>query len=131
MTSTVEIPAVIIGVHRSTAIASGTAFNGTAYRLVAALDLFESPKQYQYNAGNLGAVLYALHPRPRILISGTAVGRIVPEVKAVWKEYAEKALRAESEDERAVFVPVSLRHLSCDCSCRFVKVWMLTDSIFS
>jgi hypothetical protein len=107
MSTTTLVPAVIIGVHRSTAIASSAAFEGTPYQLVAVLDLFDSPEQYQYNAQNLGAVLHALHPRPRILITGTAVQRIVPEVKAVWEEYVEKVLQAESEDERAVYVPVS------------------------
>jgi hypothetical protein len=107
MSITTLVPAVIIGVHRSTAIASSAAFEGTPYQLVAVLDLFESPGQYQYNPQNLGAVLHALHPRPRILITGTAVGQIVPEVKAVWEEYVEKVLRAGSEDKRAVYVPVS------------------------
>ena len=107
MSQTEHIPAVIIGVHRSTAIASSAAFEGTPYKLVAVLDLFESQGDYQYSPQNLGAVLHALHPRPRILITGTAVERIVPEVRAVWEGYVEKTLKAESEDKRGVFVPVS------------------------
>jgi hypothetical protein len=101
-----QIPAVIIGVHRSTAIASSAAFQGTPYHLGAVLDLFESPEDYQYSSRNLGAVLHALHPRPRILITGTAVEKIVPEVNAVWEQYVEKTLKSDSEDKRAVYVPV-------------------------
>ena len=89
MTLDNQVSAVIIGVHRSTAVASSAAFVGTPYQLVAVLDLLESPEQYQYNPQNLGAVLHALHPRPRILITGTAVERIVPDVKAAWEEYVE------------------------------------------
>jgi hypothetical protein len=106
MPITSQVSAVIIGVHRSTAVASSAAFDGTSYRLAAILDLFESPEQYQYNAQNLGAVLHALHPRPRILITGTAVERIVPEVKAVWQEYVSQMLKAEDPDIRAVYVVV-------------------------
>ena len=107
MPNPTHIPALIIGVHRLTAIASAAAFVGTPYHLVAVLDLFESPEQYQYSAQNLGTVLHALYPRPRILISGTAVEKIVPEIRAVWKRYVEEILEKESEDQRTVYVPVS------------------------
>ena len=101
------ISAVIIGVHRSTAIESSAAFNDTPYRLTAVLDLHESPERYQYSPQNLGTVLHSIHPRPRILITGTAVERIVPEARVVWEEYVEKTLKVESEDKRAVLVAVS------------------------
>lgn len=102
-----QIPAVIIGVHRSTAVETAAIFEGTPYQVAAVLDLHESPEQHQYNPQNLGTVLHALHPRPRILVSGTAVERIVPDVRAVWDEYVAKMLRAENDDKRAVYVAVS------------------------
>ena len=86
MSQSESILAIIIGVHRKTALDTANAFEGTPYQIVAVLDITESPSQYQYSQQNLGAVLYALHPRPRILITGTAVARIVPEAKAIWDE---------------------------------------------
>jgi hypothetical protein len=40
------------------------------------------------------------------LITGTAVEKIVPEVNAVWEQYVEQTLKSDSEDRRAVYVPV-------------------------
>ena len=106
MSQSQSIPAIVIGVHRSTAIKTADVFEGTPYHVAAVLDLTESPSRYQYTQQNLGAVLYALHPRPQIMITGTAVANIVPEVQSVWDEYVHQALKPEAGDWRAAFVPV-------------------------
>lgn len=125
MTLNNQVSAIIIGVHRSTAVASSAAFEGTPYQLVAVLDLFESPEQYQYSPQNFGVILHALHPRPRILITGTAVERIVPEVKAVWDEYVDKILKVESEDKRAIYVAVSVFQVNTAAN----EHWPLTSHL--
>jgi hypothetical protein len=102
------IPVVVIGVHRSAAVELTNVFAGTSYYLAAVLDLYESPKNYQYSAQNLGAVLHSIYPRPQILISGTAVERIVPEVRQVWQEYVNGILKTENREKQlSLFVPVS------------------------
>ena len=102
-----SIPAIIIGVHHSTATEISPVFSSTPYYVIAILDLEESPAAYQYSAHNLGVILHGLHPQPQVLITGTAVERIVPEVKPVWEEYAAKTLKAGSEHGESLFVPVS------------------------
>lgn len=59
MSQSQPIPAVIIGVHRNTAVDTAHVFKETTYELAAVLGLTESPPQYQYSKQNLGVVLYA------------------------------------------------------------------------
>jgi hypothetical protein len=104
-----NIPVIVIGVNRSTAVQTASIFDNTPYYVAAIVDLNESPEQYQYSTQNLGTVLHALYPRPRVLVTGTAVERIVPGARKVWDEYVEGTLRVEDIDGgKAVYVPVSL-----------------------
>lgn len=90
------IPIVVIGVTRETALQISDFFTGTSYQLAAILDLTESPKPYQYSPHNLGVTLHTLVPRPKVLVTGTAITpEIVAEIETVWKEYYETALRGE------------------------------------
>lgn len=98
MAASDSIPVVLIGVTRHTALFAQNAFVGTSYRVAAVLDSTESPKPYQYSVANLGVVLHALHPRPRVLVTGTAVGgEMLEEIDGVWREYVEGALREEAD----------------------------------
>lgn len=86
-----NIPVVMIGITRDTALATGdTFFQSTPYNVAAALDCTESPVQCQYSPANLAVVLNALHPRPRALITGTAVqDDLLPSIEQAWKDYVE------------------------------------------
>jgi hypothetical protein len=86
-----RIPIVIIGITRDTATRTAeTFFVGTPYRLNAILDETESPEEYQYSAANLGIVLNALHPRPRALVTGTAIPDVLlPEISKAWEAFLE------------------------------------------
>ena len=101
-----QVHMVLIGGYRGVALSTANELKGTPYQISAALDVMDSPDEYKYSAQNLGAVLHALHPRPRVLVTGTALERIVPEVRPVWEKYVE-ALRAESNDDKVLYVPVS------------------------
>ncbi|KAK5166588.1 uncharacterized protein LTR77_008131 [Saxophila tyrrhenica] len=105
------IPVVTVGVHRSTVVATSSIFAGTPFSQTAIMDLKESPEQYRYSAHNLGVVLHALHPRPQVLVTGTAVGELVDEVERVWDEYVEGVLKVEGV-EKAAYVPLSDFHSS-------------------
>ncbi|KAK5747123.1 hypothetical protein LTR17_000256 [Elasticomyces elasticus] len=96
-----SIPIVAIGITRSHALATSTALTGTPYHLAAVLDLSESPPPYQFSPQNLGAVLWALHPRLLGLVTGTAVSRKDLEgIKPVWEEYVQDALEVSDTGVR-------------------------------
>lgn len=84
-----SIPAVLIGVTRATALNSSlTLFEGTPYYVAAVLDTSEAPKGYLFEPQNLGTVLYALHPRPQILVTGTAIdANTLATIEPVWEEH--------------------------------------------
>jgi hypothetical protein len=86
-----NISVVVVGVTRATALATGDAFFvGKPYVVAAALDFTESPVPCQYSPTNLAVVLNALHPRPRALITGTAVpDELLPPIEQVWSSYLE------------------------------------------
>ncbi|KAK9417424.1 hypothetical protein SUNI508_08784 [Seiridium unicorne] len=87
-----HIPVVVIGVTRGTALATGDAFFvNTPYIVAAALDFTESPDPYQYSPTNLAIVLNCLHPRPRVLVTGTAVpDDLLPAIDQAWTEYVNR-----------------------------------------
>lgn len=61
------------------------------FKLSAILDLEESPLSLQYTPQNLAVVLNALHPRPRVLITGTAIlDEMLPEIESTWADYVER-----------------------------------------
>lgn len=93
------VPIVAIGVNRGTALAVSDALKAldrSNYPLVACLDMHESPEEYQFSAHNLGAVLHALHPRPKGLITGTAVGdEMLEQINVVWQKYVDDVIVKE------------------------------------
>lgn len=85
------IHAVAIGINRSVAETTVELFRGTPYVVAAVLDKAESPEALQYSPHNLAVVLNALYPRPRILVTGTAVpDDMLPAVEEAWSEYVER-----------------------------------------
>jgi hypothetical protein len=87
-----SIAVVMVGVTRDTALATGdTFFANTPYTVAAALDFTESPAPYQHSPTNLAVVLNTLNPRPRALITGTAVpDDLLPAIDQVWSEYVQR-----------------------------------------
>lgn len=85
------IHAVGIGINRSTAEKTVALFDGTPYEIAAILDKAESPEALQYSSHNLAVVLNALYPRPRILVTGTALPEdMLPGIEEVWSDYARR-----------------------------------------
>lgn len=88
-----NIHIVVIGYHRSV-IEEGMvqAFADTpTFNISAILDLEESPHSLQYSPQNLAVVLNALHPRPRVLITGTAIlDEMLPEIESTWSKYVKQ-----------------------------------------
>lgn len=84
---------VAIGYHRSF-IETGMvqAFADTPiFQISAILDLEESPNPLQYSPQNLAVVLNALHPRPQILITGTAIlDEMLPGIESTWSGYVKQ-----------------------------------------
>lgn len=84
---------VAIGYHRSF-IEQGMAqaFKDTPiFKISAILDLEESPHSLQYSPQNLAVVLNALHPRPRVLITGTAIlDEMLPGIESTWSNYIKQ-----------------------------------------
>ena len=101
-----SVPLVLIGGHRSVAISTQEFLKDTPYTVAAVLDVFDAADDHKYSAQNLSAVLHALHPRPRVLVTGTALEHLVPEVRQVWERYVQM-LRAEGDDVQVLYVPVS------------------------
>lgn len=91
MTTETPITAVLIGSHRSTADKQDESFAGTPYKVVAILDMSESLEGLQYSAQNLAILLNALHPPPRILITGTAVpDSKLPDIQTIWNDFTRR-----------------------------------------
>ncbi|KAJ4391260.1 hypothetical protein N0V93_004877 [Gnomoniopsis smithogilvyi] len=87
------IHVVAIGYHRGVLeMGMVQAFaNAPCFKLVAILDLEESPLSLQYTPQNLAVVLNALYPRPRVLITGTAIlDEMLPQIESVWNDYATR-----------------------------------------
>ncbi|KAK4565776.1 hypothetical protein LTR86_003625 [Recurvomyces mirabilis] len=92
-----SIPIIAIGKTRATALALSSFFSApgkeTPYYLAAVLDMTESPEEYQFSAKNFGAALWAMHPRPRAVVCGLAVGEeFLGVVEGVWGEFVREAL---------------------------------------
>ena len=111
------ISVVSTGIHRLPMINAAFVEHQTPYRVVAFLDFDQTPPANQYSAHNLAVLLYNLHPRPKAVLTGTAVlcmeGQegIVEEVREVLEEYMMDVLEKEGKegvgDQRGVYVPVS------------------------
>ena len=90
-----SIPLDTIGVHCRGAISTVGALNGTPFYVAGVIKLEESPPVFQHTPHNLGAVLYPLRSRLRVLVTVNALARIVTEAKKLWEETVEKALGVE------------------------------------
>lgn len=94
------VPIVTIGVNRDTALASERALinlDRANYPVVACLDFVNSPEPYRFSPQNLGVVLHALYPRPKGLITGTAVeDKELEAIKQVWNAYVETVIVKEN-----------------------------------
>ena len=85
------IPIVALGEHRAIASSMDPLFAGTLYRPAAIMDLNQEPESVRYSAQNLTVVLYNLHPRPKVIIIGSALSQeIAVESTAVWNSYVDK-----------------------------------------
>jgi len=77
--SSTSISIVALGVYRHVAASLSAPFLNTPYRVAASLDLKSEPVEFTYTTHNLGVVLRALEPRPRVLITGLAITKEMTE----------------------------------------------------
>ncbi|KXT10394.1 hypothetical protein AC579_1200 [Pseudocercospora musae] len=107
--ATASIAVVAIGMTRHTALQISSIFDNTPYYVAAVLDFAEAPEQYRFSPQNLGAVLYSLKPRPRALVTGTAVDEeTVRSIEPVWEDY--KARLGQDGIRRSCWVALSRFH---------------------
>lgn len=94
-----NVPLVTIGVNRNTALETHQALinlDRANYHVVACLDFVNSPEAYRFSPQNLGVVLHALYPRPKGLVTGTAVGsEELESIKQIWDAYVENTIVKE------------------------------------
>lgn len=116
-----HVPLVAIGVNRDIALAVESALkslNRSNYPLVACLDMHDSPIEYQYSPHNLSTVLRASHPRPKGLITGTAVtDEVLKEIEQVWEAYVESVIVEENLGGHCWVKVSSTKRLIKDCRC--------------
>ncbi|KAG7007243.1 hypothetical protein G7Y79_00011g031410 [Physcia stellaris] len=86
------IPIVALGVYREVAAKMDSLFAPTPFRMTAILDLKQDPPSVRYSPENLLTVLYNLHPRPKVFITGAALSRaMTAESIAVWEGYVKES----------------------------------------
>ena len=67
-------------------------FVSTPYRMAAILDLMQDPPSVRYSAQNLYTVLFSVHPRPKVFITGAAISRaMTAESITVWDGYVRES----------------------------------------
>lgn len=85
-------PIVALGVYRHVATSMDPLFNNTPFRMTAIMDLMQEPKSVRYSPHNMMAVLYNLHPRPKVFITGAAISqRMTHESIQVWESYVRES----------------------------------------
>ena len=90
------IPIVALGVYRDVAAKTDPLFTNTPFRMTAILDLKQDPPAVRYSPQNLLAVLFNLHPRPKVFITGAAIPPdMAAESIAVWESYVSEAKAAD------------------------------------
>lgn len=90
--STTMIPIVALGVYRDVAAKMDPLFTDTPFRMTAILDLKQDPLSVRYSPQNLLTVLYNLHPRPKVFITGAAISQsMTAESIAVWESYVRES----------------------------------------
>ena len=85
-------PIVALGVYRHVAAGMDPLFTNTPFRMTAIMDLMQEPKSIRYNPHNMLAVLYNLHPRPKVFITGAAISQgMTHESIQVWNSYVKES----------------------------------------
>ncbi|KAL2038679.1 hypothetical protein N7G274_008437 [Stereocaulon virgatum] len=91
------IPVVALGVFRNVAAAMDGPFAKTPFRMVAILDIMTKPTEIQYNPHNFATVLYNLHPRPKVFITGAAIDEaMTAESITVWESYVRETKETDT-----------------------------------
>ena len=86
------IPIVALGVYREVAAKMDPLLAPTPFRMTAILDLTQDPPSVRYSPQNLLTVLYNLHPRPKVFITGAAISQsMTAESIAVWEGYVRES----------------------------------------
>ena len=99
------IPIVALGVYRNVAATLDPLFADTPFRMTAILDLKQDPKSVRYSPQNLMTVLFNLHPRPRVFITGAAISQaMTAESINIWDTYVR-----ESKEKDTLVINVGLR----------------------
>ena len=95
---------VALGVYRHVAESMVPLFAKSPFQTAAILDLKQEPESVRYNPHNMATILYSLHPRPKIFITGAAISReMTVESISVWDEYVEMT---KQEDTLVINVSV-------------------------
>ncbi|KAL9606516.1 MAG: hypothetical protein Q9179_000302 [Wetmoreana sp. 5 TL-2023] len=82
------VPIVAFGADRKIAASMDPLFVDTPFRLTAVPDLLQEPESVRYTPQNLMTVLFNLHPRPRVFITGPALSQsMTAEAIGVWEAY--------------------------------------------
>ncbi|KAL9608914.1 MAG: hypothetical protein Q9167_006270 [Letrouitia subvulpina] len=70
---------------------------GTHFYAIAIMDLTQEPESVRYSPSNMKTVLFNLHPRPKVFITGAAISpEITQESIAVWDEYVQQTRRDDT-----------------------------------
>lgn len=96
-------PIVALGVYRHVAASMDPLFLGTPFRMTAIMDTMQEPSSVRYNPQNMAVVLFNLHPRPKVFITGAAISRqMTHESIHVWNTYVQ-----ESKEKNTFVINVS------------------------
>ena len=102
------ISVVGLGKYRDYGLQIEECFTSTPYRLTAFIDLTGEPEAFRYDAHNLGVVLRALHPRPKVFVIGAAISpEMAQESKRVFEKYREDTI--EEDPFKTLIINVSPR----------------------
>lgn len=98
------IPIVAYGVYRDVAASMDPLLASTPFRMAAILDHATEPAAFRYTHHNLGVVLYSLHPRPKVFITGPVISAdMTRQSIRVWDFYVR-----ETKAEDTLVINVSL-----------------------
>ena len=88
---------VALGVYRHVAESMGPLFAETPFQTAAILDLKQEPESVRYSPHNMATILYSLHPRPKVFITGAAISQeMTDESIKVWDEYVERTKQVDT-----------------------------------
>ena len=85
------IPLVALGQYRHVAASMDPFLAGTQFYAAAIMDLKQEPEAVRYSASNMKTILFNLHPRPQVLVTGAAVpSDVTKESIEVWNDYVRQ-----------------------------------------